>query len=80
MRAIATKGDVMSIPDGKRIDAMVDNHYQTANCSAVAKPTAVKELRPPDDTELSDQTRLDKVRLQLKANTSGKRYNPFLDR
>ena len=70
----------MSIPDGKRIDAMVDNHYQTANCSAVAKPTAVKELRPPDDTELSDQTRLDKVRLQLKANTSGKRYNPFLDR
>ena len=80
MRAIATQGNVMSIPDSKRIDAMVDNHYQIVNCFAVAEPTAVKELPPPDDTELSDETRLDKVRLQLKANTSGKRYNPFLDR
>ena len=61
---------------GISIDDMVDNQYQAAPRSV----GVVKELPPPEDTELSDQTKLDEVRWQLKANISGKRYNPFIDR
>ena len=42
---------------GISIDAMVDNHYQTANCSAVAESRAVREL--PHLTTRSCLTRLD---------------------